>query len=161
MILYIVRHAYAGERGDPRYADDSLRPLTSKGRKQFRRAVKKLAKRGLQPSVIATSPLVRCRQTAETMIDVLGCVELFELTDLAPGSNLEALVAWTLKQTADQIAWVGHAPDVDHLAGALVGEPAEAIHFAKGAIAAIEFDEAIAPGKGKLCWLITPKIMGS
>ena len=37
MLLYIVRHAYAGQHGDPHYPDDSLRPLTKRGRKQFAR----------------------------------------------------------------------------------------------------------------------------
>ena len=46
MLLYIVRHAFAGQHGDPRYPDDSLRPLTNKGRKQARRMIKKLARRG-------------------------------------------------------------------------------------------------------------------
>ena len=67
--LYIVRHAYAGQHGDPRYADDSLRPLTAKGRKQFRRVVKKLVRRGFAPKIVATSPLVRCRQTAEVICE--------------------------------------------------------------------------------------------
>ena len=31
MFLYIARHAWAGESGDPRWPDDSLRPLTPEG----------------------------------------------------------------------------------------------------------------------------------
>ncbi len=50
MLLYIVRHAYAGQHGDPRYPDDALRPVTKRGRKQFARVVKKLAKRGFAPA---------------------------------------------------------------------------------------------------------------
>ena len=48
MLLYIVRHAFAGQHGDPSYPDDSLRPLTKKGRKQFRRVVKKLCQARLR-----------------------------------------------------------------------------------------------------------------
>jgi len=43
MRLYIVRHAFAGQHGDPNYPDDSLRPLTSQGRKKFKRLVEAIA----------------------------------------------------------------------------------------------------------------------
>jgi phosphohistidine phosphatase SixA len=32
MFVYLVRHAWAGQSGDPRFANDSLRPLTDKGK---------------------------------------------------------------------------------------------------------------------------------
>ena len=35
MFIYVVRHAWAGQSGDLRYADDSLRPLTEKGTNAF------------------------------------------------------------------------------------------------------------------------------
>jgi hypothetical protein len=34
-----------------------------------------------------------------------------------------------------------------------------ALHFAKGAVAAIEFDHEIAAGKGQLRWLITADVL--
>jgi phosphohistidine phosphatase len=158
--LYIVRHAYAGQHGDPRYSDDSLRPLTGKGRKQFRRAVKKLARRGFAPKVVATSPLVRCRETAEVICERISpAPPVVQLEALAPGSRLGELVEWSNEQGADAIAWVGHAPDVDQLAAALLGMRDSAIVFAKGAVAAIRFEEKIAEGQGELVWLATPKIL--
>ena len=71
MLLYIVRHAPAGQHGDPRYPNDSLRPLTRKGERRFERLVKRLVEHGLAPTLVVTSPLVRCRQTAEVL--VAGC----------------------------------------------------------------------------------------
>ncbi len=161
MLLYIVRHAYAGQHGDPRYRDDSLRPLTTKGRKRFRRSVKKLGQRGFAPSLVATSPFVRCRQTADVIVDRL-CPppELVELDDLKPGGQLGALVAWSNEQGAEEIAWVGHAPDVDDMAALLVGSRPGAIVFAKGAVAAIGFDDEIVAGQGELRWFVSPKILG-
>ena len=64
MILYVIRHAWAGHYGDPAWPDDSQRPLTDEGRQRFARVVAELVKRGFAPQRIATSPLVRCRQTA-------------------------------------------------------------------------------------------------
>ena len=37
MELFIIRHAWAAERDDAAFPDDSLRPLTDKGRKRFAR----------------------------------------------------------------------------------------------------------------------------
>ncbi len=85
MKLYIVRHGLAGEHGDPRYPDDRLRPLTDEGRKRFANTVKALAAAGMKVSVIATSPLVRCRQTADILAERLsGKPKLTELEALRP-----------------------------------------------------------------------------
>src|SRR5437868_1708695 len=130
IILYIVRHAEAGQRDVVVYPDDSLRPLSKDGRKRFRCAVKKLVKRGFAPTAIATSPFVRCRQTAEVLVEkVPGEPCLAELRELEPGSQLDPLLKWSAEQTAQQIAWVGHAPDVDFLAAQLIGAKPEAIRF--------------------------------
>jgi phosphohistidine phosphatase len=124
--------------------------------------VKKLVKRGLAPEVVATSPLVRCRQTAEIVCDrVRPAPELVELETLAPGSDLDALVEWTNSQPADVLAWVGHAPDVDRLASALLGAPSGTLRFRKGAVAALEFPEAeVAPAGGELQYFVAPALLG-
>ena len=161
MLLYIVRHGLAGQHGDPRYPDDALRPLTEKGQKQFRRVVKKLSRRGFAPLRVATSPLVRCQQTAELICERLSpAPPMAELAALQPGSHLDALVAWSNEQGVDELAWVGHAPDVDALAGKLIGAGGESLVFSKGAIAAITFDDLIEVGQGQLRWFATPALLG-
>ncbi|HLA86370.1 MAG TPA: histidine phosphatase family protein [Thermoguttaceae bacterium] len=162
MILYIARHAWAGHFGDPAWPDDFQRPLDKEGRKRFRKAARLLAARGVAPTLIATSPLVRCRQTAELLAAAMTPEQpLVELDALRPGSDLPALVAWTVEQakTHDEIAWVGHAPDVDRMTAALIG-PGGNVCLAKGATAAVRFDDAIAPGAGELRWLVTAKMLG-
>jgi phosphohistidine phosphatase len=162
MKLYIIRHGLAGEHGDPRYPNDRMRPLTDEGRKRFGDTMKHLANVGLEPEIVATSPLVRCRQTAEIVIDrVRGKPKLVELPALEPGSDLDALIEWTNQQSKDEVAWVGHAPDVSDLAAALLGPRGETvIRFAKGAIACIAFDGPVARGAGELHWLVTAKVLG-
>jgi phosphohistidine phosphatase len=161
MLLYIVRHGPAGQHGDPHYPDDALRPLTKKGQKQFRRLVKKLARRGFAPAIVGTSPLVRCRQTAVAICQrVAPPPELTDLDCLRPGSDLDALIAWSNDHEVGELAWVGHAPDVDRLAAALIGGREGGIVFAKGAVAAINFENEIAVGVGELRWLVTPKALG-
>ena len=163
MDLYIIRHAQAGHYGDPQWPDDSERPLTAAGKKRFARMVEQLASQGFAPEIIATSPMVRCRQTAELVAaSTPGDPEVVPLDALLPGSNLEALIEWTTARLDDgrEIAWVGHAPDVSRLVAELIGEGDTEIRFAKGAIAAIRFHGPPEIARGELRWLVTAKTLG-
>ncbi len=163
MDLYIIRHAWAGHYGDPDWPDDSQRPLTAEGKVRFAQVVARLAKRGFAPQLIATSPLVRCLQTARIVAEGLpGDPQVVELDELMPGSDLERLLRWTGERAAeyDQIAWVGHAPDVGRLTADLIGEMDGWIRFAKGAVAAIRFEDLPLVGQGELRWLVTAKLLG-
>ena len=71
MYLYIVRHAWAANRDDSRWPDDGMRPLTAEGRERFTRVVKRLVGGGLTPGIIASSPLVRCVETAQLLAAAL------------------------------------------------------------------------------------------
>jgi len=159
--VYIARHAWAGEFGDPRWPDDSQRELKSEGAQRYVRVVNVLAQRGFAPEVIATSPYARCRQTADLIAQHTPLrPQVVELEALAPGSDFEALVRWSRQTGLDQICWVGHAPDVGYLTAALVGGEQAHIRFAKGAVAAVRFSEGIAAGAGDLYWLATAKSLG-
>ena len=84
MLLYIVRHAWAEERDDSIWPGDLERPLTDKGKKRFAQVVKKLVEAEFAPAVIATSPLARCRQTAELIREhVAGKPKIVPLDALA------------------------------------------------------------------------------
>ena len=84
-----------------------------------------------------------------------------KLDELQPGSDLQGLLQWTVRQTAkhEQIAWVGHAPDVDRLAAALIGDAWAMIHFAKGTVADVRFDGEPAVAAGELQWLVSAKVL--
>ena len=162
MDLYIIRHAWAADRDDPRWSDDDLRPLTDNGKKRFAEVVKKLAARGVTPEIIATSPLVRCVETAQLLAAESGKAEVIELEELRPGSDVDALLRWTARQARkhQQIAWVGHAPDVNRLTAVMIGQRDSSIRFAKGAVAAVRFDGVPTLGGGELQWLVTAKVLG-
>lgn len=163
MILYVIRHAWAEEPDDPKWTDDRQRPLTDEGKQRFAKMVKLLAERGFAPELAATSPLLRCRQTAELVAKHSPQrPRIVERTELEPNSDLEGLLHWTRAQAGDleQLAWIGHAPDVGHMAAGLIGDAAAAIRFAKGAVAAIRFEGPPRLGHGELQWLATAKILG-
>ena len=160
MFIFIARHAWAGERGDTQWPDDSLRELTPEGIQRYTKVVKALAGRGFQPARIATSPYTRCRQTADIIASHVGQPVIEELETLEPGSDLEPLIDWTNNQGGLDVCWVGHSPDVEDLATALISDGSARIRFAKGAVAAITFDDVAASSGGELRWLATAKSLG-
>jgi len=163
MDLFIIRHAWAGHYGDPDWPDDSQRPLTEDGKRRFARVVEALAQRDFRPQIIATSPLVRCRQTADIMAEsISACPDVVELSALEPGGDPQALLRWTIGQAEqyEGIAWVGHAPDVGRLTATMIGDPGGWVRLAKGAVAAIRFDDLPEVGSGELRWLVTAKQLG-
>ena len=164
MEIYIIRHAWAAERDSDKWSDDDLRPLAADGRLRFAEMAKVLHSRGVAPTLIASSPLVRCVETAGLLsADVDGRPEVVELNELRPGGDSSALLRWTARQSPphDRIAWVGHAPDVGLLTAALIGcGGGGLIRFAKGAAASVKFDGSPVAGMGELCWLVTAKMLG-
>jgi phosphohistidine phosphatase len=159
MLLYIVRHAHAGEPDSEDYPDDNLRPLTDKGRKRFRKLVRRLVAEGLDPLRIATSPLLRCQQTAEILsAESPRNPDLTILDELSPGAELAPLLAWTQHHADEDVAWVGHAPDVAQWTEELLGAETGSIEFTKGAIAAIRMDVQTSP-RGQLLWFVNPKLI--
>jgi phosphohistidine phosphatase SixA len=161
MFIYIARHAWAGERGDPQWPDDSLRQLTHDGFERYTKVVKALADRGFAPDRIATSPYTRCLQTAQIIAQhTPGHPKIDELEALEPGSDLEPLLEWSRDQGDADTCWVGHSPDVERLAAALMGDGSARVRFAKGAIAAFSFESNVNAGAGELYWLTTAKSLG-
>ena len=161
MELFIVRHGLAGDHDPLRWPNDADRPLTAEGQARFAATVKLLAERDFSPTIIATSPLVRCRQTADIISKGLPHKPaVIELDELAPGSDLTEILTWTGQQPDKSIAWVGHAPDVGLLAAAMVGNGGAALRFKKGAVACIRFEDLIVRGRGELLWLVTAKLLG-
>ena len=158
--LYVVRHAIAEDVADD--GTDFSRRLTKKGRKRFEKLVKKLGDETMNVELIATSPLVRARETAEALADALGgsTRPVIEVVDaLAPSSNWEAIVDWTVRQGVGSVAWVGHAPCVGRLVAMTIGDGTATIRMQKGAIASIRLDDG--PGQpGDLEWLVSPDILG-
>jgi len=160
MLIYVLRHAWADHSGAGHWSSDDQRPLTDEGRTRFVQVTRRLIARGFAPEVIATSPLVRCRQTSETLVEhVESEPEIVTLPELSPNSDMAAIVRWTREQQAEQLAWVGHSPDVGFLTASLLGDCAAVERFAPGSCAAIEIDADIPMGGGRLCWLADTRRM--
>jgi phosphohistidine phosphatase len=160
MQLLIIRHAHAEDRSGPFSGKrDADRRLTDAGRKQMRKTAKGLREIAPAIDVLAASPLVRARETAEIVAKSFGVRETTELALLAPDGDHEALIAWLSEQPADAtVALVGHEPHLSSFASRLIGAgDGSALALKKGASALIEFHDRPRTGNGTLLWLLQPR----
>jgi phosphohistidine phosphatase len=114
--LVIVRHAEA-ESGEP----DELRRLTPDGRRAARDLGERLAREGVRPDAILTSPLLRARETGAELAKHLG-VETEPHDRLAPGATADDVRA-AVAGRGEIVVVVGHQPDCGQVAAELSGGP--------------------------------------
>jgi phosphohistidine phosphatase len=156
MVAYFLRHADA----EPKTTSDSERKLTPKGLEQAEKAGKFLARCGLVPDIILTSPLVRARQTATIVAEKLGGAELSEVDWLACGMTLDTclmeLKAWQEKAS---VLLVGHEPDFSEtIAGMLGLGDAAALKIRKASVTGVELVDFRAE-QGQLHFLVPARLM--
>ena len=162
MLLLLVRHAQAGERDPERWPDDRLRPLTRAGRAAHARVSRGLARLGIVPDLVLTSPWVRARQTAEIMVEELGLeTEPADCEALTTEPNVAAIFQCFAEAAPDAtIALVGHSPFMEDLASLLLtGAPARMnTDFPKSGVLGLETGRAEAGAATLRCFL-RPKQM--
>jgi len=160
MKLYLVRHAIAENRS-PDHEDDSLRPLTEKGKEKLERIASGLGKLGVEPDLIVSSPYVRASQTASILAKTLKYKEELIYSDsLVPMGEPDDMIGEiNEKYSVDELMLVGHEPSMSMLASVLLaGDPNISINFKKGGVCCLSADDLHYDRKATLEWLITPKI---
>jgi len=157
MDLYLIRHAEAVDRDDPKYTEEE-RPLTENGREQARALAAALVARGVTFDAVIASPLDRCRQTAEELLQNMPgpMAELQFCKHLAPGGKARKLVRHLVGVDGESVALIGHEPDLSAFAGRVMGSWKAKLELAKGGIAMLECDGVPDKGRGTLIWLLTP-----
>lgn len=157
--LYVMRHGEAADRGKD-YPDDSKRPLTSQGIARLRKEAQALNELGVAFDQIIASPLLRTRQTADVIADVLKSKPPVSTSDaLAPaGSSTSVIQELGKHMRKARIAIVGHEPNIGELAARLIGSRVP-LEFKKGAICRIDFDIFPPKGIGQLRWFLPPKML--
>ncbi len=119
--MFLIRHATAGSRSRWE-GDDSLRPLTSRGKDQAKAVAKLLARRKV--TVVASSPFTRCVQTVVPLAEQKGLTverdkRLEEGADLA--GALEVVFA------SDHQALCFHGDLIPAIMGTLVDRGMKAV----------------------------------
>jgi phosphohistidine phosphatase len=117
MHLVIVRHAEAAP-GTP----DELRPLTPAGRDQARSLGVRLREQGIEPDAVVSSPLLRARETAAALADLLGLGDPEIDARLEPGASPAAIKEAALGR-GETVVVVGHQPDCGQAVAAISGGP--------------------------------------
>jgi phosphohistidine phosphatase len=159
--LLLIRHAVAEEREEFAASGltDDLRPLSDEGRRKMERGARGLARLLGGLDRLASSPLVRARQTAEIVAAAFGGLSIVETPTLAPDTRPDRFLAWLAggasSGAAGVVAAVGHQPHLGRLAGRLLrGDDRPVVEFKKGSAALFEVD--LAGGTAVLRWSLAP-----
>ncbi len=165
MNLIIIRHAVAEEREDfaIKNKEDSLRPLTVKGKKRMEKMMGVIEDLVSEAHLIVTSPYTRAVQTAEIIGKSYPKVPVAVAAELVPHSPPQAFLKWLKGQKADlkNIIVVGHEPQLGlFLSYLLAFKNISFVDIKKSGAACIEISswEEIEEGQPQLLWLIHPKM---
>ena len=164
MRLLIIRHGIAEDRDE--WAEtgksDDARPLTDDGAKKMARVAEGLVAEVPKLVAIATSPLVRARQTAAVVALAFELTPPEVLSALAPGGAPADILAWVNLKEGGTFAVVGHEPDLGALIEwCIAGRSGSGVTLKKGGAALIEFGTARTAGSGTLRWLLQPSHLRS
>lgn len=159
ILLVLVRHAIAEERG-PAWPDDDARPLTREGARKWKRAAQGLAATLPPVDLLFTSPLVRAVQTAEVLARALSPSPKLQLLDaLQPGARPAATIAALKGKSAKgTVVLVGHEPSLSELASTLLHLQGP-LEFRKGGALALVTTGLGARGPARLEWFLPPRVL--
>ena len=118
--LYLVRHGIAAERAE---GGDQARPLTADGVSRLRAEAAGLAALEVDWDLILTSPLVRARQTAEVLAEVMKNATTVVTSALAPLATPEDTLSEIGRHAEHtRLALVGHEPNMGEVAARLLAQ---------------------------------------
>ena len=162
MQLYFLRHGPAGQPGDPAYPDDADRPLTPRGRRRTRQAARGVRRLGLKIDAVLTSPLIRARQTADIVVEVLRLEpSRTRITmGLSSGGLFETVIDELLKDQPDAgVLLVGHEPDLSRFVSRLVSGEADrvSLQLKKAGLCGVEAERMPPDGHARLMFLLQPR----
>jgi phosphohistidine phosphatase len=157
MNIYLIRH------GDTEKVSigkkDFDRELTSSGRIKLKSAILNWKNIIREFNFIVTSPLVRAVQTANIIAELYGTGNNILIDKkLSPGSRTESLIEIANSLESEEIAFVGHQPDLSEQLSDLISTKSAYIDFKKGAIAKVSFGNKVSIAKGTLEFLIPSSI---
>lgn len=155
-IVYLLRHGDAGDKRSWK-GNDEERPLSSLGVTRTKAVARYLARAGIRPTRILTSPYARALQTADIVAATLEMRELVIVEErLAPGFGADELRAILAESPADRLMLVGHEPSLSSVISKVIG--GGSIVLRKGGFARLDIEELSTP-RGRLVWLATPSLL--
>jgi phosphohistidine phosphatase len=164
MDVYFLRHGLAGQHGDPKYKDDSLRPLTAQGREKIHCAALGMQILGLKFDTVLSSPYLRARQTAEIVAQAYKIKDknIYFTDNLLPPASIKQLLreVHTYFPKSKNILFVGHEPHLtEMISNLLKSNKPLTIDFKKGGLCKLSIQQLQLLGEPRdavLSWLLTP-----
>lgn len=162
--IIVVRHAVAMDReifsveGKP----DGQRPLTQKGKREFKKFLKKTKHHLKDAEMILTSPYLRASQTAELLRKEFKSLKFLETSDLKAESNPQKLITSLKKMKSNSVILVGHEPFLSTFVSLLLaGTKRQIIEIKKGGIVVLSVKDlqSLGVGKAVLLWSMNPSII--
>ncbi|HQR43377.1 MAG TPA: phosphohistidine phosphatase SixA [Gemmatales bacterium] len=159
MQVYFLRHADALPENGESIPCDEERPLSEEGRKQVTDVASATKKQGITFDLVLTSPLKRCRETAEGILIQQGrtAAEANDLDLLAPGGSTKKLMKYLRTLEVESVLLVGHSPDLGEHLSYLIGDKDAQVKMAKGALACVNCEASPRKAEGELLYLIPPE----
>jgi len=153
MKLYLVRHAEAEDASET--VTDYNRRLTAAGISRMRAAAQVMQRMGLKPRCIYSSPRARALQTAEIIGETLKAhVEVHDGVDFSFDVQTVEALGSDLNDN-DELMFVGHDPSMSKVISDLTGAN---VVLKKGSLARIDIVKIASPLRGRLVWLIAPRV---
>jgi phosphohistidine phosphatase len=161
MNIHLLRHGIAAALGQENNFRDEQRALTAEGITKIRQAAKGLRKFQVEFDLVASSPLVRARQTAEIVAEALKFRQpLNEWDELVPEGAVEAVLRRLREfRECKSVLLVGHQPSIGCLASYLVsGDARVSLPFKKGAVFCFQTNDP-PPWAGELLWMLPSRML--
>ena len=152
--LYILRHAKSSWKDFS--ISDFDRPLNKRGKQDAPLMAEQMAKKGIHPNIILSSPAKRAKATAQHFSEKLH-------TDIVYNNDIYEASAATLKEIIkeafnlyDEIMLVGHNPSVTMLSNSLSSHQID--NMPTAGIVGFEFDvDSVEKAKTTLLFFEYPK----
>lgn len=153
MIIYFLRHGDAVEGAD---LQDPERPLSDLGQRQASAVGRFLHSTNALIDYVLCSPLVRAKQTAETLMQDLGPLPMRSTDTLISSSNPGDILLELQKLKKERVLLVGHEPHLSKTISLLLsGDSRTRIEMRKGSLACVSMPSAIGAERGVLRWLVS------
>ena len=161
MNIHLLRHGIAAPLGKENNFRDEQRALTTEGIEKMCQAAQGLKRLQVDFDVIASSPLIRARQTAEIVAEALKfCQPVDEWDELVPEGAVDAVLRRLHEfRECRSVLLVGHQPSIGCIASYLVfGDARVSLPFKKGAVFCVQAN-APPPWVGELLWTLPSRML--
>ena len=157
MNIYLIRHGEAEQTSERKPHEERI--LTTSGIEIINSSIEVWKKFNCNFDIILTSPLKRAKQTANIISSSFKSdFEVVEEICLLNGGLTEDLLSVARSLSLNDIAMVGHQPDLGIHIARLIGSNDSKFRVAPASITKIYFNERPILGKGVLEFLLPPII---